>query len=159
MRPPRRVRVLLLAVGIVFLVPPAASARRVHLTCIDGCPRGRDSASDVDGPRDGVCTFALCASRASCLAPVPCPCARPLSAAVPLGKSVLKTPDVTFVLRCRRAGEIACSVTTTTTSTTTTTLAPSPSHLTTPSFTLSVMGCQAVIPLLANATVILGTFN
>jgi hypothetical protein len=154
----RRVHVLLLAVGIVFLVPPAASARRVHLTCVDGCLGG---TCDIDGRRDGVCTFDLCPSR--CKEPVACrPCFAPV--AVPLGKSVLRTPGVKFVLLCRRAEEVACLVPTTTT--TTTTLPPSPSHLTAflpdapanPFFTLSVMGCQAEFPLLS-ATVVGGAFT
>jgi len=157
----RRVHVLFLAVGMVFLVPPATSARRVHLTCVDGCLRGTDSACDIDGKRDGVCTFALCPSRVLCLPPGPCPCPH---VAVPLGKSVLKIPGLKFVLLCRGAKEVACLVPTTTT--TTTTLPPSPSHLTaflldapeTPFFTLSVMGCQTEFPLL-NVTVIAGTFT
>src|SRR5437867_4047360 len=114
-------RRLLLALGALVVLAAPGSARRVHLTCIDGCLRGSGAACDIDGRRDGVCTFDLCPSR--CKEPVACrPCFTPV--AVPLGKSVLKTPGVKFVLVCLAKGEVACLVPPTTTTTTSTVVEP-----------------------------------
>src|SRR5262249_29044396 len=159
----RPTRCLLVALGAVLVLAAPGSAHRVHLACIDGCLRGGDPACDIDGNRDGVCTFALCPYRCSGRSPcIKCP----VPVAVPLGKSVVKTPGLKFVLRCLAKDEVACLVPPTTTSTTTTiplhaaqltALVPDVSDNTFHQFlTLSLMGCEAVFPL---GAVVLGQFT
>src|SRR5436309_6985827 len=138
---------------VVCGLPGVATARRLHFACVDGCLRTtRNAACDLDGKRDGVCTFAICPFR--CRGGSPCPpCPEPF--AVPLGRHVVKRPGLKLVLLCRSSSEIACLVPPTTTTTTT---LPAPAQLIVhyaagPPVTLSVRGCVAVFPNFARITV------